>query len=164
MLEVICDSREQKPWTFVFNDDVNTTRAGLKLGDYTTKKLKDILVIERKATTSELAINLGQKKDRTRFFKELDSLKNYQHAYIICEFPESRIYEYPKNSGLPKKLQNLVKLTGRGLRKLLADVEQEFGVIVIFCDDKQEAEDVAYSIMSSLEKRYAGDLSTRKQS
>jgi hypothetical protein len=154
-MKIICDTREKRPWDFIFYPDVEVQSTALKVGDYTTPMLKEILVIDRKATPFELAVNLGQKDDKQRFYKELEKINGYKHGYIICEFPESEVYKFPNNAGVLPVVKKKIRLTGQGLRKLISIAEEKFGVPFIFCDNKVEAEELAYGIMLDLEKRYA---------
>ena len=58
-LNIIIDSREQKPWEFPGH---TTAVAKLDTGDYSVKGLEDILCIERKQNTSEFAKNIIEKR------------------------------------------------------------------------------------------------------
>jgi ERCC4-type nuclease len=159
-MEILADTREKQPWDFIFFPDVTVTTAKLNLGDYTSSKLKDLLFVERKASPSEIAINLGNKKDKERFFTELEKAKEYKHKFIICEFSESDVYKFP--SGLPHHIKSKMRITGRGLMKMIKDAEQKFGIPFLFFDDKNQAELYVYTIISSLEKKYEGNIHTRK--
>ena len=158
-MKIICDTREKRPWDFIFYPDVEIQSTALKVGDYTTPSLKDLLTIDRKATPFELAVNLGQKKDKERFYKELEKMKEFKYSYIICEFSESEVYKFPNNAGVLPAVKKKIRLTGRGLRKLISVAEEMFGVPFIFCNDKVEAEEFAYSLMANLEKKHAGNIS-----
>lgn len=149
-MRIICDTREKYPWDFIFHD-VSITRASLPFGDYTSEKLNGILAIERKATPSEVAINLGQKKDKERFFAELEKLKEIKHAYIVCEFSEQDVYRFPH--GLPPSVKKKIRLTGRGLMRIIKDAEAKFGIPFLFLNNKAEAENFVYKLISDLEKK-----------
>ena len=82
---VIKDTREQDGWTFSPYDmckgmEIDT----LHTGDYTIKGFEDVVCIERKACTSEIAMNLGRKKKP--FQAEMERMKDYSFSFIICEF------------------------------------------------------------------------------
>lgn len=157
-MEIIADTRERHPWDFIFFENISVTRACLDIGDYTTPKLKDKVVIERKASPSEIYLNLVDKKDSVRFKAELEKMRGYKSAYIVCEFPESKIYQFPKGCGIPEKISSRMKLTGRALRKIIADTEKKFEIPFVFFENKNEAEDFVYSLFSLLEKKYERDL------
>ena len=69
---VLRDTREKNGWDFSSQDKCMAVKDwGLKTGDYTARGLEKSLVIERKASTGELAMNLGQK--RKPFEAEMDA-------------------------------------------------------------------------------------------
>ena len=60
---VLKDTREKNGWNFNSSSKcLAVARWGLKTGDYTIRGLEKDLVIERKASTGELAMNLGKKR------------------------------------------------------------------------------------------------------
>ena len=70
---VIKDTREQDGWIFAPYDrcegmEVDT----LHTGDYTLKGFEDIVCVERKASVSEIATNLGKKKKA--FYNEMERM------------------------------------------------------------------------------------------
>ena len=79
----------------------------LDCGDYTTENLKNTVVIERKASATEIANNLGKKTAKARFYREFEGMETLERAYIVCEFSESDVYEFPKNSELAFKIQDI---------------------------------------------------------
>lgn len=157
-MEIIVDTREKHPWNFVFYD-VEIIQSKLDYGDYTTENLKNSLVIERKASVSELANNVTLASEIKRFGKELEVIQTFPHRYIICEFPESKIYQFPKGAGLPKKAVAAISFTGQQLRKIIGNTQEKYDIPFIFCANRDEAESVAYNIIDSLEKKYARNLS-----
>lgn len=160
-MEIIVDTRERKPWDFVFYDGVTIKKKKLDYGDYTTENLKELLVIERKSSTSELANNVTNSYEIKRFNKELEIVQaKFPHRYVICEFPEQRIYQFPRNSGLPKKLIASISFTGQQLRKIIGKVQEKYDIPFIFCESREEAETAAYNIIKSLEKKYARNIPT----
>lgn len=152
-MKIIRDTREKNGWDFVPNDVEIVSRA-LACGDYTTDLLKDKLIIERKATTHEIAQNLGKKTNKARFYREMEKLKKFPHAYIVCEFTESNVLEYPLNCGIPARKFSECRVSGKYLRKMLGDLEREFGVKVVFCNNRIEAERFTYDTITYLEKKY----------
>lgn len=162
---IIRDTREKKGWDFWGHTVLDQK---LDCGDYTTSSLLGKFAIERKATTGELYINLATKTSKARFYRELDKLKKLNGAIILCEFPESYIFEFPHNShiprwryptkaeiasGLPKNKKidawSMLKINGRYLRSLIADVSSI--IPVVFCLNKQEAEKYAIRVFEELE-------------
>lgn len=159
-MQIIRDTREQKPWEFFGHETVNKK---IPCGDYTTSLLLGKCSIERKASTSELHVNLCSEKESARFYRELELLKKLDAAIILCEFPESYIYQFPHNSGIPEKLycrkkekmvprESIIRVSGNYLRKLTADVHSH--VPVIFCNGREEAEAYAIKVFKVWESRY----------
>ena len=59
---VIKDTREQDGWFFSPYDKCAGMEVGtLNTGDYTLQDFEDVVCIERKGCTSEIAMNLGRK-------------------------------------------------------------------------------------------------------
>ena len=59
---VLRDTREKSGWDFKSFDKCQAiVDWGLRTGDYTVKGLEKYLVIERKASTGEISMNLGKR-------------------------------------------------------------------------------------------------------
>ena len=109
---ILRDTREKNGWTFQSFDRCKAVKDwGLKTGDYTARGLEKSLVIERKASTGELAMNLGQK--RKPFEAEMERMSNFRWAYIVCEFSIDDIMSFPENSGIPKKRWQYMRMNGK---------------------------------------------------
>lgn len=160
------DTREQNPFDLTFQ---TVQKKKLNCGDYTTSLLLDVCAIERKATTAEVYLNLGRKKNKERFFRELEKLRLLPNPIVLCCFPESFVYEFPENSSIPKhryatsyevasgkfaKGQRIdawgeLKISGKRLRSLLYEVNDL--VPVVFCDNKLAGEKFALQMFEELE-------------
>ena len=151
---ILRDSREQTPWTFDFYD-CDTEVTTIKYGDYTIKGMEDLVRIERKASTGEIHNNLCTKIGYRRFTRELAELqKSVESVFILCEFPQSYMNTFPENSGIPKTrkskgkiINNWPKTTAKFLRKRSYEIQEEYGVKIIYCDTPSSAEGVAYKIL-----------------
>ena len=75
-MKIIRDTREKIGWEFPFYDDVEIESKKIDSGDYTTELLQNKIVIERKASTSEIANNLGRKTAKARFYRECDRMED----------------------------------------------------------------------------------------
>lgn len=150
-MRIIRDTRERNGWDFYFHD-VELISEKLECGDYTTELLKDFVVIERKATATEIANNLGKKVAKARFYREFDRMKDLHKAYIVCEFPESDVYEFPRNSGMSEAKLAQVRMNGNYLRKLISQIEMDYNnVEVVFCSNRDNAEEFTYDILQHWE-------------
>jgi DNA excision repair protein ERCC-4 len=148
---IIQDTREQNPFSFAFYG-YEITVATLKTGDYTLQGYEEIVAIERKKSTSELATNLGKYRDR--FEREMERLSKFEHKYIVCEFTESDLLQFPLNSSIPKRIIKYIRMNGKFMRKQLHKYEEDYGVPVIFCDGKEEAESKVVDIFQEITRQH----------
>ncbi len=168
---VIIDNKEKNPWDFSFYEKCSGTMVQhLPEGDYTIKEIMDleesldkkILRIERKASTSEIAGNLGRYKER--FFKEMEKMSFYEHKYLILEFDLETLLKFPAGSGIPKKLWyrrnakgkkvRRVKMTGGLMKSRLDEIEEKFGVTIIWAGSKEYATDIAVDLFEKVYNAY----------
>ena len=146
---VIQDTREKNGRNFdIYDSCIGTISKGLKTGDYTIEGMEDCFIIERKATTAELALNLGKK--RMQFEAELERMTFFQYPYIICEFSESRLMRFPHGSSIPKRRWRYLRMNGKFMRKKLHDYEEKYGVEIIFCENRHSAEEKAIEIFEKI--------------
>ena len=150
-MKIIQDTREQKGWDFIFAEDLEIVRGTLKYGDYTTKLLENKFIVERKASTGELYNNLATKKCKERFYRELTELEKFEKAYIVCEFPEGYLSDFPRNSGIPEDKIEKLKIGAKYFCRLVKELENKFDIDLVFCNDRYEAEAFVYNIAKTLE-------------
>lgn len=144
---IIRDTREKNGWSFDFYETCEAVvDEGLKTGDYTAKGLEGLFVIERKASSGEIALNLGKK--RKQFEAELERMREFRWRYIICEFSEDTLRMFPEGSTIPKSKWKYLRMNGKFMRKLLYEYEEDYEVTIIFTDNKQEAEEVAIGLIN----------------
>jgi hypothetical protein len=141
-MKIIIDTREQLPWSF---GEFDTVSRKLDTGDYSIEGLEEVLCIERKKSTAEIAINLG--KDCKRFNKELERMLQFKYAYIICEFTLTNLASFPHNCSIPKYQLSKIRINAKYLIKRMKEIE-EMGINVIYCNNKFEAEDRAIEIFN----------------
>ena len=82
---VIRDTREHKNKGWYFKESEfcqGMVEKKLDTGDYSIEGLEDVLCIERKASVSEIAANLVDK----RFDRELDRMESFKYRFLILEF------------------------------------------------------------------------------
>lgn len=140
---IIQDTREKEPFSFVFYE-CEISVATLKTGDYTMEGYEDSVCIERKKSPSELANNIG--RYRERFENEMERMSEFEHKYIVCEFSEEDLRKFPHNAKIPNRIKKYIRITGKYMRKKLYDYQEKYGIEVIFCDGKEEAQDRAMEI------------------
>lgn len=146
--KVIRDTREKSGWEFDDQYCSEVISGTLKTGDYTIAGFEDSLCIERKATVLEIAGNLGS--NYKRFMKEIDRMKQFKHAYVICEFSLDELLRYPYCSGISKSLIQKIRINGYFLLSRILDIELNHGIHFIFCDNRKNAMFVTTRIFRKL--------------
>lgn len=149
-MHILIDTREQRPFFQTFfkaDGNIRTSSAAMGAGDYTIEGLEDFIAIERKASSGELYNNLAKKTMKERFHREMEKLDTIQRAYIVCEFPEQDLHTFPKNSGIPASKQRYIKMSAKYFRKLIHEIKDGYSVEFVFCENREHAEDVAYSLL-----------------
>ncbi len=167
---VIQDTREQEGWFFTPYDRCDGMEIGtLKTGDYTLKGYEEVVCVERKASPSEIAQNLGKKKQT--FYNEIERMRDFPFRYIVLEFSASDLIDYPlsilnkedreiweshcQGGALPKykrfQVVKNTKITGKYLLKALLEIAIKYEVQILFADNKKNA----FTICNSIFKRLA---------
>jgi ERCC4-type nuclease len=142
MIPIIVDTREQQPWSFL-SDDFIIKRHKLNVGDYSIVGCESTLCIERKKSVAEIAQNIVSK----RFFKELERMRNIRFKFIICEFAEQTIEDYPFNLKLPQKVISKIRVRGKFIRMKLHQIHEKYGVGIVFAGDAYHAEEIATNLI-----------------
>jgi ERCC4-type nuclease len=146
---IIRDTREQDGWDF--NSEENGVKMlckKLNTGDYSIEGYEDILCIERKATPSEVATNIG--KDKIRFNKEIDRMRDFTHAFIICEFSFNDMIIYPEGSRLTRFQKSKIKIKGPYILKALTEYQVEYNIQIIYAGSPQGGKIAAESIFKRI--------------
>lgn len=133
---ILQDNKEKNPWDFTFFGFQQEV-TNIKTGDYTIKGLEHVVVIERKASTGEIATNFGAKWKR--FENELKRMDNVIHKYIVCEFPITNINIFPANSGIPPKSLHKIRMNSGYLFKQIEYVKNTYNIEFIFANNHNEA-------------------------
>ena len=144
---IIIDTREQIPWEFKYH---NTAKQKLDTGDYSIEGFENILAIERKKSVSEIATNLSE----SRFKDVLQRLSQIKHPFIVFEFSLDDIYNFPIGSDIPKKLWDKLKISGNYIVKRLIEIQLQYNIQMIFCDNASNAERFSTSIMKRIYEQY----------
>src|SRR3990167_6244714 len=104
-MKILQDTKEKMPWDLSFFG-IEQTLVHVETGDYV---IPGFLVIERKRSTGELSLNLGQK---SRCFRaELERMVTFKYRCIICEFSIDDLYSFPINSGIPKRYWKRIRIS-----------------------------------------------------
>lgn len=144
---IIVDTREQTPWEF---ENYATANKKLDTGDYSIEGLQDIFAIERKRTVSEIANNITE----PRFKDVLDRLEKFKHKFILLEFTLNNVMDYPVGSTVPKRMWHTLKITSKYILKYLTEINIKYNIHTIYCGNRENAEEVAISIMKRMVELY----------
>lgn len=155
-MTVLRDNQEKAGYGWQFNDSewcIGTRECSLHTGDYTLEGLglEKRVILERKRDTKEIAANIYEE----RFTDELARLSvETDYAFVVCEFPWSRLAMYPAYSGLPLSLQRKAGTTGHFLVKRVSELMLDFPrVHWQFCDNRDAAQNFARTIFKRLVER-----------
>ena len=74
-------------------------------------------------------------------------MQEFRWAYIICEFSEDNVREFPINSTVPASKRKYLRMNGKFMLKCLYDYKEKYGVEIIFTNTKEEAEEKAIEII-----------------
>ena len=144
---VIRDTREQNGWFFKESDYCSgMVDRKLDTGDYSIEGLEDILCIERKASTAEIANNFVDK----RFDRELERMTDFEFRFLLLEFSLEDVRAFPVGSDIPKKTWSKLRVSGNFLMKKITEIQTHYGVHVVPCGDKLSAWHMASSIMKRI--------------
>jgi len=151
--KVIKDTREQDGWFFSEYDKcLGMQVKTLHTGDYTMEGFEDIICVERKGCVSEIAMNLGKKKNA--FQAEMQRMKDYEFSFLICEFDMDDILKYPEGSNVPKSLRDKVKVTGKYILKCLMEFQVYYDTKIMLCGNKSNAFLVCNSLFKRLNEAF----------
>jgi hypothetical protein len=81
-------------------------------------------------------------------------LSKIKHPYLIFEFSLDEVYTFPVGSDIPKKLWDKLRISGNYITKRLIEIQLEYGIQVVFCDDATNAERFSVSLMKRIYERY----------
>lgn len=143
---VIIDSREQLPYLFTSSKINEVIVTKLDSGDYSIQGLEDQLAIERKASVAEFYNNITQ----SRFWREMQRMKDYKYRFIIFEFSVSDVEMFPYGSDLPRSVMKKLKITPAYLMKCIARIQIEYDIHVIFGEDRDNSVYLVTNIMKEV--------------
>jgi hypothetical protein len=125
------DSRDRVDhgWTFEESDVCSgTVVRALKTGDYSVEGLEEVLTVERKGSTSELATNLGE----ARFERELERMKAFRWAFVICEFSLEDLLAFPSRTSIPASRRRRMRVRGPYLLRRVCELIVRTGIPFFF--------------------------------
>lgn len=146
MIEMIVDTREQKPWQFP-SDEFNVVRRGLIAGDYSIAGMENKVAIERKSIGDLVNTVIGQ---WLRFRKELNRLSGYEFAAIVVEADVSDLMEHRYESEADP-----ASVWGRCNACFV-----DHGIPVLWWGSRQYCEPAAARFFKLIARKFACEIST----
>jgi SHS2 domain-containing protein len=160
---ILQDTKEKLPWSFARYDYCDEQKpTHLEEGDYTIEEYPDLVVIERKHSVAELASNLGLKY--VQFVNEMERLKKYRFRYVVCEFSESEVINYPHTSKLPRAVKAKIKMSGKFLMKRIRELTDKYDIRFIFCGTRDAAQRKAMELLIDAEATYQQETISSERS
>lgn len=155
---IIKDTREKngyefEPFAFGFKSCAGYVEKPLETGDYTILGLEDQVCIERKASTTEMAVNLGL--DKARFMAEIERMVSFQHKFLILEFSMADLLVFPERSSVPYARRAQVRTKGPYMFKTLTEFQVQRGIQVLFCGDKKHGQIMTNNLLKRVYEIYS---------
>lgn len=138
MLKIVCDNREQQPYSFS-PYDCTTTNGTLATGDYSLAGFENMAAVERKSL-SDLVGSLTQ--GRKRFERELQRAKGFDLFALVIEANHSDIAQHKYRS----------KATPQSVLQSLAAFTSRYRLPIIFAGNRAAAEYWVYSLLEKFLK------------
>lgn len=138
-MNIIIDTREQKPLIFKGKQVERVFKRKLEFGDYSLEGFEDDIAVERKSA-ADLFGTLG--KGHKRFKRELQRAKDagVSHFVILVESPFMDIYL--------KKFENahFTGMMGHVIVKICFTLKMRYGIDVVFVNNRKEASIYLYNL------------------
>lgn len=128
---VVRDTREKDAFGYWFPEDDQcdgTIEKKLDTGDYSLLGYENLICIERKRTTGELAGNVTE----ARFERELERMASFKYRFVVCEFSLEDVRYFPQGSGIPKDKWPKLRVTAKFLMRRIVDIQMaNIGVVFL---------------------------------
>lgn len=150
---IIRDTREKPDhgWSFPIDAYCNGTMVEkVRTGDYTIRGLENFISIERKQSIDEFAHNCIEK----RWQKCMQRMSECKHSYILFEFSQYDIDNYPKSAKVPSHVRKKLRIPPAYIRKVIYTAREDYGIHVLCCGDALNAEKIAYRLLKKAHELY----------
>ena len=134
MIEIVIDTREQHPFTFVPMVDVIACLGTLPTGDYSLRGFESAVTVERK-TLDDLIGCLTH--DRSRFKHELERMRGFNSAAVVVEAPREMLLNGNYHS----------QMRPASAWQSVVSIMQEYRLPFQFCDGREDAERFVYDFL-----------------
>jgi hypothetical protein len=150
---ILQDTKEKTPWSFASFEQCTAQKLiHLNEGDYTIEEYPLLVALERKKTVEELATNLGMKY--AQFKNEMERLRQYRFRYVVCEFSEIDILNYPHKSKLPAAVKAKLRMNGKFLMHRISELIDTYEIEFVYCNNRYSATKKALELLLDAERIY----------
>ena len=125
---IIVDTREKNPLPVK-----NFIVKKLDYGDYSIEGKEEELAVERKS-----ASDFYNSVQRASFWRELHMMGKMKKAYLLCEFNEEDIVNFPFT--LPKNRRRRLKTQPAFVLRMLKYIKENYKIKVIVAGDRVQAQ------------------------
>ena len=73
---------------------------------------------------------------------------------MVFEFSLNEVYDFPVGSDIPKKMWDKLRISGNYIIKRLIEIQLEYNIQIVFCDNPSNAERFSVSLMKRIYERY----------
>lgn len=140
-MQVVCDTREQAPWTFDGQRGITLSRAALPTGDYSLVGLESRVTIERKSIDDFTGTVL---RDRARFYRELERMRSFD---VRCVIVETSVREIMAGNYVSQVAPSVVL-------GFVAEITVAQSVPVYLAGTRAEAQILAGQLLRAADKRF----------
>ena len=144
-MKILCDTREQAPYTFDCYQGVTVERASLQTCDYSLAGLHDHIGLERKSL-DDLTGTLT--KGRERFQRECERGRGLDYFGLIIEASLEDVRNHAYRS----------QMTPQSLLQTLAAYSVRYGLHVHWCGNRAGGEYMTYSLLQKFLAEQEGRL------
>lgn len=150
--DILIDTHEIKPFEFAADAEVDEIISRhIETGDYTIDGFEDMLCIERKASVSEIANNIGEK----RFARQIERMEKIPYRYIVCEFTFEDVVQFPKGSTIPKYKWKHLRINSKFIVKKLSEYENVYGIEIIYAGNRAAAKEITLQLMKDFYAKHS---------
>ena len=138
-MQILCDTREQRPFSFKRFPGTIVERTGLKTGDYSLDGYQDRVAIERKELND--LIQCLMPPNRARFERELCRAQSLEFFAVLIEASMDDVRDHRYTSGMKS----------HSVLQSIAAFSVRYRVPFIWCGSRAGAEYMAFSLLEKFQ-------------
>lgn len=135
-MKILCDTREQRPFSFGRHPGTIVERATLSTGDYSLDGLQDHVALERKELNDLISCLLPP--NRARFERELCRAQSLEYFAVLIEASMADVRDHRYTS----------RMTPHSVLQSIAAFSVRYRVPFIWCGNRAGTEYMTFSLLS----------------